>query len=555
MKLSTINKGWLLFAIILAVNILQSLLSPLLNDEAYYWLYAQHPAWGYLDHPPMVSFLINIGSSIFPGEIGVRLIGALFGSLTFFLIYKIIEEESDGPVNFKLAGLLLCSSLFLNLYSFLAIPDTPMLFFAVLFLYGYRKYLVNDSFLNAFILGVIVALLFYSKYHGVLLIVFTILSNPKIFLRKTFYVVFILALVLYAPHLYWQYQNDFPTIRFQFFQRAGQFKIDHVFSYLGEQAAVTGPLVLLVFSLLYKPGNQFQKTLKYIVGGVFGFFFISSFKEMVNMHWTAIAFPAMLCLAYLYISKLKTRRKLITGILIFNLVIVLIFRTDFIAGFLPISNFNDKNPAVMTSLLKAKAKGLPLVFVDMYNEPSQYMFYGHDDCFAVNDVSYKKTQFNYLSALEDKFQGKTIGLVTMGPFGKSSEEVIVPKGKKYYITEVPNFTSVSSGVSVSAENFTKLQASAQSNIKVTLKNTLNDEELARIKSYDPYLLLTFINIKTNQNISYKLDHPPLERGNNAFYFPVKVPKEPGAYNCIFSFLTKGAVVVGFNSNIYNCKVE
>ena len=551
----TINKGLTLFAIIFSVNILQSLLSPLLNDEAYYWLYAQHPAWGYLDHPPMVAFLIRMGSAIFPGEIGVRLAGTLLGSLTIWLIYKIIEAETDRPVNFKIAALLLFSSLFLNMYSFLAIPDTPMLFFSVLFLYTYRNYIKQGTVINTVALGIVTALLLYSKYHGVLLVGFTILSNPRLMLKGSFYAVFILAVFLYSPHLYWQYQNDFPTIRFQFFQRAGSFEPGHVFSYLGEQAAVTGPLVLLVFSILYKPKNQFQKTLKYIVAGIFSFFLLSSFKEMVNVHWTAIAFPAMLCLAYLYIDGLVKNRNWVTGILVFNLIIVLLFRINFLGGFVPVSNFNDKNPKAMTSLLKAKSGGHPLVFTNMYNEPSYFTFYGHEDCFAVNDISYKKTQFNYLTGLENKFQGKTVGLVTMDSINAASEKVVVPKGKTYYITTTPNFTAVSSRLTLTPVNLTAIKASAESSVKVMVENKLTDKQNAAIKAKSPYLQLTFINVKTNQSTACTYQRPFLGPGENSFDFPFKAPPEKGDYNCIFSLRANGITVTGFNSNVYNCKVE
>src|SRR5262249_40494218 len=37
----------------------------LIPEEAYYWNYAQHLDWGYLDHPPMVAWLIWLSTSIF----------------------------------------------------------------------------------------------------------------------------------------------------------------------------------------------------------------------------------------------------------------------------------------------------------------------------------------------------------------------------------------------------------------------------------------------------------------------------------------------------------
>jgi 4-amino-4-deoxy-L-arabinose transferase-like glycosyltransferase len=37
----------------------------LFPEEAYYWLYARHLDIGYLDHPPMVAWLIGLGTTVF----------------------------------------------------------------------------------------------------------------------------------------------------------------------------------------------------------------------------------------------------------------------------------------------------------------------------------------------------------------------------------------------------------------------------------------------------------------------------------------------------------
>ncbi|TSJ44008.1 glycosyltransferase family 39 protein [Mucilaginibacter corticis] len=549
-----INGAWWLLGLILVVNLVQSIFSPLLNDEPYYWLYAQYPSWGYFDHPPMVAFLIKLGGSLFAGEIGVRLLSAVLGSLTFFLLYKLIEGETGKPINFKLAALLLLSSLFLNLYSFLAIPDTPMLFFGVLFLYAYRRYLKADDFLNALILGVVTALLLYSKYHGILLVGFTVLSNIRLVLKRSFYLVFIVAIVLYIPHIYWEFQNDFPTIRFQFTGRVNAFNIQHVLSYLGEQAAVTGPLFLLVFSILYRPENQFQKALKYNVIGVFIFFLFSSFKEMVNVHWTAIAFPGMLCLAYLYIEKLRSGKKIIWGLLVFNLAIVLFFRVNMIFNIFPVSNFNDRNPRVMASVLKARSNGYPLVFADMYNDPSYYRFYTHDDCFAVNNVWYKKTQYNYLPGLEQQFQDKTVSYVSYGAINPSSQKVTIPKGKTYYITTLPGFVSFNN-IKVDVVKAADLKASAEGTIPITITNKLTAQQQQFFKRKGAYLVLTLINNKTQAPFYFKYDKPLDINSTKPLDFRFKAPAEKGEYHYIFSMVTPGHISTGFNSNIYNCRIE
>jgi len=63
--------AWLLLAL------MQSALTELKDDEAYYWVYSRYPAWGYYDHPPMIALMIRIGYFFFQNEFGVRIVAVL----------------------------------------------------------------------------------------------------------------------------------------------------------------------------------------------------------------------------------------------------------------------------------------------------------------------------------------------------------------------------------------------------------------------------------------------------------------------------------------------
>src|ERR1700677_2962050 len=44
----------------------------LVPDEAYYWVWSQHLALSYLDHPPIVAYLIRLGTALMGNtELGV----------------------------------------------------------------------------------------------------------------------------------------------------------------------------------------------------------------------------------------------------------------------------------------------------------------------------------------------------------------------------------------------------------------------------------------------------------------------------------------------------
>src|SRR5437762_4699780 len=53
-------------------------LRQLTPDEALYWCWSRHPAIGYLDHPPMIAWLIWLSTRVLgDNELGVRLPGVI----------------------------------------------------------------------------------------------------------------------------------------------------------------------------------------------------------------------------------------------------------------------------------------------------------------------------------------------------------------------------------------------------------------------------------------------------------------------------------------------
>src|SRR5690606_28912474 len=155
-----------LLAAVLVLNLVQASITELIYDEAYYWYYAQNLAWGYFDHPPMVAFMIKLGSLFFSGELGVRLVSTLLSVGTYMILWLLVDQPGNKqyvPHFF----LLVFSFTLMNAYGFLTLPDTPLLFFTALFLWLYKQFLKKPSLGTTLLLGVVMACLMYSKYHAV----------------------------------------------------------------------------------------------------------------------------------------------------------------------------------------------------------------------------------------------------------------------------------------------------------------------------------------------------------------------------------------------------
>ena len=176
--------GWLV------LGLLQACFSELWDDEAYYWVYSQHLDWGYFDHPPMIALLIKIGYGIFHNELGVRLLIVVLNTLTIWITAKLVSFK-----DMKLFYLLIGAMGAMQVGGMLAVPDVPLIFFAAVYFWVYNVFLKEQNWKNTLLLGISMALMFYSKYHGVLLVFFTLLSNINLLKVFKFWVACIITTI------------------------------------------------------------------------------------------------------------------------------------------------------------------------------------------------------------------------------------------------------------------------------------------------------------------------------------------------------------------------
>ncbi|GAB4318439.1 MAG: hypothetical protein Kow0059_11930 [Candidatus Sumerlaeia bacterium] len=77
-------------AAVLALRLWGAAAAPLLSSEAYYWLWGQHPAWGYYDHPPMVAWeAAAFGGWIRRSETAARAGALVFGALAALAVWAL----------------------------------------------------------------------------------------------------------------------------------------------------------------------------------------------------------------------------------------------------------------------------------------------------------------------------------------------------------------------------------------------------------------------------------------------------------------------------------
>jgi 4-amino-4-deoxy-L-arabinose transferase-like glycosyltransferase len=180
------KKFYFFLILITLVNLLQAYFTEITLDEAYYYQYARDLDWGYYDHPPMVALVIKISQLFFNGNLGVRFLTVLLFSGNLFLIWKyLLPKDKASYVNEFI--ILSLGLVMMNAYSFITTPDVPLLFFGTVFFILYQRFTEKQNFWNAVLLGISVALLFYSKYQAVLLVFFVVISNLKMLTKPYIY--------------------------------------------------------------------------------------------------------------------------------------------------------------------------------------------------------------------------------------------------------------------------------------------------------------------------------------------------------------------------------
>ena len=402
------NHRFLFYTAWIVLGLIQSGLTELQDDEAYYWVYSKFLSWGYFDHPPIIALLVKMGYAIFPNELGVRLFPLLLNVLSLVIIENLLSKKN--PLLFYVITLSIAA---IQVSGFTAVPDIPLIFFTALFFFGYKNFVSRSSLINTFLLGVSIALLFYSKYHAVLIVFFTLLSNIKLFTKYQIYLAGFIAILLFAPHLYWQYQHDWVSFRYHLFEsNVNAYKLSFTGDYILGQLLLPGPIagfILLPAAFLYKPANETEKALRYTMIGIYVFFLLSSFRGKVEGNWTSPVLVSLIVLSFRFLDERLRWQKILSKLLPLTMALVLFARIAMLVDVIPVKEIKTRYHAwkEWPKQMKEKTKGLPIIFSNSYQRASKYWFYSGQITYSQNWYRERRNNYNFWP-IEDSLLGKPV---------------------------------------------------------------------------------------------------------------------------------------------------
>ena len=333
--------GLLLIYLIRLVVVLTMGIMP---QDAYYYLYSEHLALSYFDHPPMVAYMLRLFSLILgKSVVAIKLtdfIVSLISLLAFYRLARFFLSESQAIK----AALFYATTLMLTILSINTTPDVPLLLFWTLSLIFIYKALYENKLWHWVLAGLLIGLTFISKYTGVFLLfgLFAFLLLSKEHRRYLVSVKSLLLLLFFGigifPVVYWNYSNDWASFAFQTSERAGSvegFKLQPLLflGNLGTQLMLLIPflfagLVVVIYKMLAKivrkralPGDR-QLFLMVFSLPIILFFFGISIIYWVKLNWIMPGYISAIILVSAYLSKKVLKGQVITSLVLHLLLAV-----------------------------------------------------------------------------------------------------------------------------------------------------------------------------------------------------------------------------------------
>ena len=431
------------------LNLLQGIFTEIQEDEAYYALYGEHLAWGYFDHPPMVGLMTFLSSIFFSGTLGVRFFTIIASCLSLWVMWSIanktafnyvecvafrqalrpaltqVPEPVEGPTckHVFLFFVLTCSIVMFNIYGFVTTPDASLILFSALFLLVYQHYLQDNTWKNALLMGLTMALMVYSKYHAFLLLGLIVLSNLKLLKDGKFWVACLLALTLLTPHILWQVNNGFPSFRYHLAGRNETFRWSYFLEYLPNQLLIFNPFTFgAVVYVLIKRNNPndpqdktslppidshhltnpswndmhgklvFERGLKFILIGFFFFFWLMAFRGHVEPHWTIVCVIPIAVLVYRKALVDEKLRKYTKFVILPSLLLVLTLRILLLTPLADRYGYHGKEKYYKA--VEQVAGDRPMVYQGSFQQAALYHYFSGKESSPLQSYYDRMTQYD-----------------------------------------------------------------------------------------------------------------------------------------------------------------
>jgi 4-amino-4-deoxy-L-arabinose transferase-like glycosyltransferase len=251
---------WVCVATVVALTIERGIFITTVDlrvDEAYYWTWSKENVISYLDHPPMIAWLIRLSTSVFGDtNFGVRFPGLLAMSLMQLLLGSIVWQLARD-LRYVVAVVLMTEASLAYGFGMAKItPDIALIPCELTMLWSLVRLAQSNDHRWWLAAGLFGGLALLGKYTAVLFLpavaAFVLVPSWRKQQLASVYLWLGLgvALLVFSPVLYWNAVHDWASFRFQLDRPAqvqgvsAKFLLDFVGQQFGLVGILLWPLVL-----------------------------------------------------------------------------------------------------------------------------------------------------------------------------------------------------------------------------------------------------------------------------------------------------------------------
>lgn len=313
----------ILLGVVTVIRIVFVTLFPPLDDEAYYWTWARHLAWGYPDHPPIIAYVIRATTALAgDSPLGIRLGPVLLALGTALLLLdlgrKLFGDSAAVAAGwFQVIPVLAIGAIF-------AAPDGPLGFFWLLTLWCFWRALGTGKMIDWVATGAALGLALMSKLTAALLalsLLGFLIASPahRRWLRRWEpYLATLLSALICLPVVLWNAHHQWVLVRKSLdpdpWTEMGSRGLNALV-YAGAQLGYYGPIaaVLLIWALVESVRRAARGDDRFALAAwgavpLIAANWLTSLNGIPKPHWPAPGYLVALLPAAALWSELRGRR-------------------------------------------------------------------------------------------------------------------------------------------------------------------------------------------------------------------------------------------------------
>lgn len=319
------------------------------RDELYFIICGRHPAFGYVDQPPLIPWLAALSQFFGHSLFLLRLIPALAAAAGVFIVCQLVDELDGGSYAQVLAAILTALCPVLTSFGMKLSTDTLNLFLWPLIALWLLRLVRGANPRWWLLVGGLTGISMMSKYStlffGIALLVgLTLTRRRRIFLTPWFAAGMALAALIVLPNVLWQAHFGFPMLELLRNGAADKNVVLNPLQYLLQQFLVTSPLYAILW-IVGLVALLLQRRTRWL-----GYAYVVLIGEMMFFHgknyYPANVYPYLFAAAAVTVERWTTGKIVLQSLFVALSVVSALIILPYTLPILPEPSFIGYNKIV-----------------------------------------------------------------------------------------------------------------------------------------------------------------------------------------------------------------